>query len=178
MSFLPVEGGKFRRGGGMLNEEQSQEIYVREGRKQRTEFTIFFNIVFDRYQPIIGDQATLYYLYLLRKRNNQEGHDNYGKAWDGRKGVLEKFRIGPSTLVRIDTLLKAVGLIDIEHKPSGRGKDKIYYVVHDALTKAEFDEKEAEFTGKVMAAIAEDPDIANMVGKEFKRKYFVKASGE
>lgn len=154
-----------------MNEEQSQEIYVREGRKQRTEFTIFFNIIFDRYQPIIGDQATLYYLYLLRKRNNQEGHDNYGKAWDGRRGVLEKFRMGAERIAQIDKILKSAGLIEIEEKPSGRGKKKIYYIVNDALPKDEFNEKESEVVGKIMALIAEDSRIAKVIGKEFEAKY-------
>jgi hypothetical protein len=154
-----------------LSEEQAREVYVRKGREQMVEFTYFFNIVFDRYHEIIGDQATLYYMYLLRKRNNQENNGNYGRAWDGRKGVLEKFRMGAERIAQIDKILKAAGLIEIEEKPSGRGKKKIYYIVNDALPKDEFNEKEPEIVGKIMALIAEDSRIAKVIGKEFEAKY-------
>ncbi|MBU8715450.1 hypothetical protein KM924_23400 [Brevibacillus parabrevis] len=137
----------------------------------RDGFTAVHHEVFDVYHPIIGDKATLYYLYLLRKRNNKRDSPDRGRAWDGRIGVTDKFNFGRATLVTLDTILVAAGLVEIELRPSGRGKPKIYYIVHEPLEKAEFSEREAEITGRIMEAIVENREVATYLGKEFKRKY-------
>ncbi|MGE7271419.1 hypothetical protein ACQKK5_08165 [Brevibacillus panacihumi] len=147
--------------------EQTEITYgrIRDG------FTAVHHEIFDVYHPIIGDKATLYYLYLLRKRNNKRDSPDKGRAWDGRIGVTDKFNFGRATLVALDAILVAAGLVEIEHRPSGRGKPKIYYVVHEPLEKAEFDAKEAEITGRIMEAVASNREVAAYLGKEFKRKY-------
>jgi replication initiation and membrane attachment protein DnaB len=151
------------------NDNQTEITYgrIRDG------FTTVHHEIFDVYHPIIGDKATLYYLYLLRKRNNSKDSPDKGRAWDGRRGVTDKFNFGSATLIALDAILVAAGLVEIELRPSGRGKPKIYYIVHEPLEKAEFSEKEAEITGRLMAAIAENGEVARYLGKEFKRRYSV-----
>lgn len=144
------------------------EVYIRAG-TLRSGFSPLYHEVFDRYHPLIGDKATLYYLYLLRYRNNESTSSNYGKSWRGRKGVVEKFQLSYSTLPVLDELLCAVGLVDIELKPSHNGADKIYYVVHDPLAESDFYAREEEMTRKITALLERRPEARSLVGKELKR---------
>ena len=145
------------------------EVRIRVGR-ERAGFSMLYHEIFDRYHEYIGDKATLYYLYLLRSRNNEKEKANYGKSWRGRQGVSEKFQLSFSTLPLLDDILVAVGLIELEYRPSGRGHDKIYYVVNDALTDAEFDEEEPKIVERLSDLIARKPKALSLLGKEKGRK--------
>ena len=135
--------------------------YIRTG-QTRTGFSLMFHELFDLYHPYIGDKATLYYLYLLRYRNNEQG-----KAWNGRSKVTEKFQLSFSTLPILDEILEASGLVTIERKPSGRGKDKIIYIVHDPLERAQFREQETHIAERLCAVIAKQGgSIGKLLGKE------------
>ncbi|MDH5159884.1 hypothetical protein [Heyndrickxia oleronia] len=140
--------------------------YIRTG-QTRAGFSLVFHELFDLYHPYIGDKATLYYLYLLRHRNNEQGNANEGKAWNGRTSTVEKFQLSFSTLPILDDILEASGLVTIERKPVGRGKDKIYYVVHDPLDRHQFRQREEEMTGKLRkVAMKYDKAIGKLLGKE------------
>jgi replication initiation and membrane attachment protein DnaB len=145
------------------------EVHIRKG-DVRSGFTMIYHEIFDLYHPYIGDKATLYYLYLLRYRNNDEQTGDYGKAWRGRKGVVEKFQLSYSTLPLLDDILEASGLIAIETKPIGRGREKIYYVVHDPLERERFREREEAIVERLRKLVAEKPDVAKLLGKENKAK--------
>lgn len=145
------------------------EVHIRQG-NVRNGFTLVYHELFDLYHPLIGDKATLYYTYLLRYRNNEEGGSSYGKSWQGRKGVAEKFQLSYSTLPHLDAILEASGLITIETKNIGRGRDKIYYIVHDPLERESFRLKEAEVFAKLKRYIEKKPEALSLTGKLFKRK--------
>jgi replication initiation and membrane attachment protein DnaB len=141
--------------------------YIRTG-TTRTGFSLMFHELFDLYHPYIGDKATLYYLYLLRYRNNnKEGDRDHGRSWNGRVGVVEKFQLSYSTLPILDDILEASGLVEIERRPIGRGKDKIYYIVNDPLTRAQFREKEAQINEALRNIIDKHGGaIGRLLGKE------------
>ena len=144
----------------------TQHAYIRTGHT-RDGFTLVYHELFDLYHPYIGDKATLYYLYLLRYRNNKEGDRDHGRAWNGRVGVVEKFQLSYSTLPILDDILEASGLVEIERRPIGRGKDKIYYIVNDPLTRAQFREKEAEINEALRSVISKHGGaIGRLLGKE------------
>jgi len=129
-----------------------------------------YHEIFDLYHPYIGDKPTLYYLFLVRYRNNEEGSNNYGKSWRGRSGIVDKFQIGYSRLPVIDEILQAVGLIDIETKPSGRGRDKIFYTVNDPLIESQFYKNEEIIKNDLIEMITkrakQGEDLRNILGKQ------------
>lgn len=125
-----------------------------------------YHEIWDVYHPYIGDKPTMYYLFLLRYRDNKEGSRNHGQSWRGRKGIVAKFQLGYATLPLIDGILQASGLVDIETKPSGNGSEKIYYTVHDPLTEREFEAKEDEITEKLREFIIEKEGARRLLGKE------------
>jgi replication initiation and membrane attachment protein DnaB len=137
-----------------------QDAYIRIG-TTRTGFSLMFHELFDLYHPYIGDKATLYYLYLLRYRNNEEG-----RAWKGRASVTEKFQLSYSTLPVLDAILEAAGLVTLEYKAIGRGKDKIIYVVHDPLERAKFRENEAKMCERLVEVKTKYKNSASLLGKE------------
>lgn len=140
--------------------------YIRTG-QTRTGFSLMFHELFDLYHPYIGDKATLYYLYLLRYRNNDVASFDQGKAWNGRSKVTEKFQLSFSTLPILDEILEASGLVTIERKPSGRGKDKIYYIVHDPLERAQFREHETRIAENLrQVVVRQGGSIGKLLGKE------------
>jgi replication initiation and membrane attachment protein DnaB len=145
--------------------------YIRMG-ETRSGFSMVYHELFDLYHPYIGDKATMYYLYLLRFRNNEQGGKQEGKSWKGRNSVTEKFQLSYSTLPLLDEILEASGLVNIERKPVGRGKDKIYYIVNDPLDRERFREKEDEIRRKLTELISEYEGrdkpirIASLFGKE------------
>lgn len=141
--------------------------YIRTG-DLRSGFAIMYHDIFDLYHPYIGDKATLYYLFLLRSRNNDESNADIGKAWRGRNGVVEKFQLSYSTLPILDDILEASGLVDIERKPIGRGKDKIYYVVHDPKDRREFRDVEEGITEGLRKVVSKYgvKAIGKLLGKE------------
>jgi replication initiation and membrane attachment protein DnaB len=141
------------------------DVYIRSG-NTREKFSMIYHEMWDVYHPYVGDKATLYYLFLLRYRNNDQQSKNRGKSWRGRKGIVEKFQIGYATLPLIDDVLKAVDLVDIETRPSGNGADKIYYTVHDPLTESEFETKEAKFCEKLRELALEKKGVRGLLGKE------------
>ncbi|MEI5905613.1 hypothetical protein WAK64_00855 [Bacillus spongiae] len=141
------------------------QAYIRTG-NTRTGFSIVFHELFDLYHPYIGDKATMYYLYLLRFRNNERGGQAEGKSWKGRNSVVEKFQLSFSTLPLLDEILEASGLVTIERKPVGRGKDKIYYIVHDPSSREKFRESEGDMRESLSKLIDEDRPIKNLLGKE------------
>lgn len=146
------------------------DAYIRTG-DTRNGFTIMYHDLFDLYHPYIGDKATLYYMYLARYRNNEEGNANKGMAWKGRQAVVEKFQLSFSTLKVIDEILEASGLVTIERKPVGRGKDKIYYVVHDPVEREKFRAKEADIKRKLtQVAHSNKKTIGKLLGKELGAK--------
>ncbi|NRG31124.1 hypothetical protein [Niallia circulans] len=132
----------------------------------RDGFTMMYHEVFDLYHPYIGDKATLYYLYLLRYRNHEAEKDTFGKSWNGRTNVVEKFQLSYSTLPIIDAVLEAVGLIAIEYKSVGRGKDKIIYVVNDPMDRPRFRAKEESIKEKLKQVIEKHTNIGKLLGKE------------
>lgn len=134
--------------------------YIRTG-TTRTGFSLMFHELFDLYHPYIGDKATLYYLYLLRYRNHDEG-----RAWKGRASVTEKFQLSYSTLPVLDAILEASGLVTLEYKPSGRGKDRIVYVVHDPLDRARFRENEEKIREKIREVRRKYDNAGSLLGKE------------
>lgn len=152
--FTDIEGG---------DKVTQQQAYIRTG-DTRTGFSLVFHELFDLYHPYIGDKATLYYLYLLRYRNNDEG-----RAWKGRMSVTEKFQLSYSTLPVLDAILEAAGLVTLEYKPIGRGKDKIIYIVHDPLEFDKFREKEPVIREN-LRQVAKNNDIGALLGKEKGRK--------
>jgi hypothetical protein len=129
-----------------------------------------YHELWDKYHPYIGDKATLYYLFLLRYRDNKNESYNYGKSWRGRKGVIERFQLSYSTLPLLDKLLSYVELVDIETRPSHNGADKIFYTVNDPLPSDIFEGKESLFSERIKIFIREKPDVKSLVGKE-KREY-------
>lgn len=137
-----------------------QNAYIRTGHT-RSGFSLLYHELFDLYHPYIGDKATLYYLYLLRYRNN----DEY-RTWKGRASVTEKFQLSYSTLPILDAILEASELVTIEHKPIGRGKDKIIYVVHDPLEREKFREREADIRRKLAEVARKYENIGKLLGKE------------
>ncbi|MEH7521750.1 hypothetical protein V7149_00485 [Bacillus sp. JJ1503] len=140
--------------------------YIRTG-NTRSGFTMLFHEIFDLYHPYIGDKATLYYLYLLRYRNNDESSYNQGMAWRGRNGIVEKFQLSFSTLPILDEILEASGLVTIERKPSGRGKDKIYYIVHDPLDRVQFRDQETQIAEELrQVVVRQGGSIGKLLGKE------------
>lgn len=145
------------------------DAQIREG-NTRTGFSLLYNELFDLYHDYIGDKALLYYAYLLRYRNTEKGSELYGKSWRGRRGVVEKFQFSYSALPILDDVLVCAGLIDIETKPCGRGRDKIYYIVHDPKTREEFREDEADIKRKLLALIEEKQGARSIVGKAVKPK--------
>lgn len=139
--------------------------YIRTG-ETRSGFSIMYHDIFDLYHPYIGDKATLYYLYLLRFRNNENGGRNEGKAWKGRASVTEKFQLSFSTLPILDDILEASGLVKIERKPIGRGRDKIYYVVNDPKDRQQFRTIESEIIKKLQDVTKKHASARKMLGKE------------
>lgn len=144
---------------------QESNAYIRAG-EMRSGFTIVYHDLFDLYHPYIGDKATLYYLYLLRYRNNEVGNANQGKAWKGRNGIVEKFQLSFSTLPVLDAILEASGLVDLEYKPSGRGRDKIYYVINDPKDRQSFSRLEADMADKLTEVIRKHSASKTLLGKE------------
>jgi replication initiation and membrane attachment protein DnaB len=146
-----------------------QYTYIRKGHV-RNGFSLMYHEIFDLYHPYIGDKATLYYLFLVRYRNNDEKSQSFGKSWRGRSGIVEKFQLSYSTLPVLDDILQAAGLINIETIPSGRGKNKIYYIVHDPLPEEKFKRNEAVLVKNLKKLIAEKAntgkDIIPLLGKE------------
>jgi hypothetical protein len=136
------------------------QVYIRTGRT-RSGFAVVYHELFDLYHPYVGDKATLYYLYLLRYRNN----DN-GQSWRGRQAVVEKFQLSYSTLPIIDDILEAAGLVTVERKSSGRGKDKIFYIVNDPLEREKFREQETELRERLKEVIEKHSGIGRLLGKE------------
>jgi len=135
-------------------------VYIRTG-NTRNGYSMVYHELFDLYHPYIGDKATLYYLYLLRYRNK----DEY-KAWNGRASVVEKFQLSYSTMPILDDILEAAGLVYIERKKSGRGKDKIIYIVNDPLERGEFREKEPEICENLREVASRHKNIGRLLGKE------------
>lgn len=144
---------------------EESRVYIRTG-DTRTGFSIMFHELFDLYHPYIGDKATMYYLYLLRYRNNESNSENNGKSWKGRSGIIEKFQLSFSTLPVLDAILEASGLVTLEHKPSGRGRDKIYYIVHDPKERQQFREIESKIEGRLQEVIEKHGNIGKLLGKE------------
>lgn len=145
------------------------DVYIREG-DIRSGFCMMYHELFDLYHPYIGDKATLYYLYLLRSRNNEPESENNGKSWRGRSGVTQKFQLSNTTLPLLDAIVEAAGLVTLEHKPIGRGRDKIYYVVHDPKEKAEFMQIESELRNRLRNLIDQRPNVKTLLGKEIGSK--------
>lgn len=145
------------------------EARIREG-NMRSGYTMLYHELFDLYQDYVGDKALLYYLYLLRYRNTKKDGDMHGKSWNGRRGVVEKFQMSYSTLPLLDEILRISGLIDIETKPSGRGRDKIYYIVHDPKTREEFRMIEGRIKSELLAFIEREDKAKSIVGKAVKPK--------
>lgn len=144
-----------------------QDAYIRTG-TTRTGFSLMFHELFDLYHPYIGDKATLYYLYLLRYRNNDAG-----RAWNGRASVTSKFQLSYSTLPALDAILEAAGLVTLEYKAIGRGKDKIIYVVHDPLEREKFRENEAKMCERLVEVKTKYKNAASLLGKEKGQKLSV-----
>lgn len=145
------------------------EARIRPG-KVRGGFTMMHHELFDLYHDYIGDKALLYYTFLLRYRNTTEGEENFGKSWNGRRSVVGKFQFSYTVLPLLDDILSAAKLIDIETKPSGRGRDKIYYIVHDPDSREEFREIESQIKAELLALMNEKPDVRKIVGKAIKPK--------
>ncbi|AZU61010.1 hypothetical protein [Neobacillus mesonae] len=141
------------------------DAYIRPG-DLRQGFTMMYHEVFDLYHPYIGDKATLYYLYLLRFRNHQAEKESFGRSWKGRASVVEKFQLSYSTLPVIDAILEAAGLVSIEYKSVGRGKDKIIYVVHDPLEREKFRASETKMCERLREVSVRHPNIGKLLGKE------------
>jgi replication initiation and membrane attachment protein DnaB len=141
------------------------DVFIRQG-DTRGGFSMMYHEIFDLYHPYIGDKATLYYLYLLRFRNHESEKDSYGRSWKGRTSVVEKFQLSFSTLPIIDAILEAVGLISLEYKSVGRGKDKIIYVVHDPLDREKFRAKETNLCERLQEVSIKHPNIGKLLGKE------------
>lgn len=141
------------------------DAYIRTG-TLRQGYTMMYHEVFDLYHPYIGDKATLYYLYLLRFRNHEAEKESYGKSWKGRTSVVEKFQLSYSTLPVIDAVLEASGLISLEYKSVGRGKDKIIYVVHDPLDREKFRANETQMIAKLRKVDENHTNIGKLLGKE------------
>jgi replication initiation and membrane attachment protein DnaB len=145
------------------------DAYIRPG-DLRQGYTMMYHELFDLYHPYIGDKATLYYLYLLRYRNHQAEKEAFGRSWRGRTSVVEKFQLSYSTLPVIDAILESAGLVTIEHKSVGRGKDKIIYVVHDPLEREKFRKKEPEIAENLRKVAGKYKNIGNLLGKELGAK--------
>lgn len=145
------------------------KAHIREG-NVRNGFTIMYHDLFDLYHEYIGDKALLYYTFLLRYRNTDKNSELFGKAWNGRRGVVDRFQFSYSTIPLIDEILDKSGLIDIETESSGRGRDKIYYVVHDPLPREEFREKEPEIEARLVALMSEEgtEGVRTIIGKKIK----------
>lgn len=142
------------------------DAYIRTG-ELRQGYTMMYHEIFDLYHPYIGDKATLYYLYLLRFRNHEAEKDSYGRSWKGRTSVIEKFQLSYSTLPVIDAVLEAVGLISLEYKSVGRGKDKIIYVVHDPKDRERFRASETQIIERLReVAKKHNANIGRLLGKE------------
>lgn len=141
------------------------DAYIRPG-DLRYGFTMMYHEIFDLYHPYIGDKATLYYLYLLRYRNNEAEKGTYGRSWKGRASVVQKFQLSYSTLPVIDAILEAVGLIRLEYRPVGRGKDLIVYVVNDPAERNKFRDNEAEMVEKLRVVAKKYGNIGKLLGKE------------
>jgi replication initiation and membrane attachment protein DnaB len=141
------------------------EAYIRTG-DLRQGYTMMYHELFDLYHPYIGDKATLYYLYLLRFRNHESEKDSYGRSWKGRTSVVEKFQLSFSTLPILDSILEASGLISLEYKSVGRGKDKIVYVVHDPLDREKFHSNETQIAESLRGVALRYLNIGKLLGKE------------
>jgi replication initiation and membrane attachment protein DnaB len=141
------------------------EVFIRAG-ETRGGFSMMYHEIFDLYHPYIGDKATLYYLYLLRFRNHESEKATYGRSWKGRTSVVEKFQLSFSTLPIIDSILEAVGLISLEYKSVGRGKDKIVYVVNDPLDREKFRASETNIRERLREVSVKHPNIGKLLGKE------------
>jgi replication initiation and membrane attachment protein DnaB len=141
------------------------DAYIRTG-DLRQGFTLMYHELFDLYHPYIGDKATLYYLYLLRYRNHEAEKASWGRSWKGRTSVVEKFQLSYSTLPIIDAILEAAGLVTLEYKSVGRGKDKIIYVVHDPLDREKFRANETQLCERVRRVAEKHPNIGKLLGKE------------
>ena len=141
------------------------DAFIRTG-ETRSGFSLMYHDIFDLYHPYIGDKALLYYMYLVRHRNNDPKNENIGKAWNGRQTVVEKFQLSFTTLKILDEILEASGLVTLERKPSGRGQDKIYYVVHDPKDREEFRRREEAMIRKLRDVAARNENtIGNILGK-------------
>jgi replication initiation and membrane attachment protein DnaB len=145
------------------------DINIRTG-STRKGYTMVFHELFDLYHPYIGDKALLYYTYLLRYRNNEEGNSDHGYSWKGRKGVVEAFQLSYSTLPLLDGILEASGLVDIERRPCSRGKKKIYYVVNDPLDRETFRQHENNIIVNLQKFYVEKPEIKQLLGKQNRLK--------
>lgn len=140
---------------------------IKQG-KSRGSFSTMYHELWDLYHPLIGDTATLFYQYLYRFRNNENG-----RSWKGRTSIVEKFRISRKTLPKLDKVLEASGLITIEYKPSGRGKDRIVYVINDPLERKEFQLQQEAIMYRLKQVVQQDKSIAKMLGKESEHYFLV-----
>lgn len=145
------------------------DAYIRAG-VTRSGFSLMYHELFDLYHPYIGDTATLIYLYLLRFRNNEDGNPDKGKAWRGRTSIEEKFRISSKTIPIINEILVASGLVHIETRPSGRGREKIFYYINDPLDRQQFREMEPVIIARLAKVLESQPGAFNLLGKEHREK--------
>ncbi|WP_181349462.1 hypothetical protein [Thalassobacillus sp. CUG 92003] len=144
---------------------------IRSGRERSGGYSKMFHEIFDDYHHYIGDKATLYYLFLLRYKNNEKGTEKEGKSWVGRKKIIEEFNYNFTQIKRCESILEAVDLIRIEHQPSGRGRPKHIYYVNHPYEKDVFKQHEAQYFRNLQRVVNEDPDVAKMLGKG-KKPYF------
>jgi hypothetical protein len=117
----------------MTVEQAPKEGRIRGG------WTPVYRELWTHYLPVIGKDALIYYLYLLNYRQNDKSNPRHGKAWPGRNKVASDLKIAKKTLQKIDDILVAAGLVEIERIPTDKGRARIQYVVNDPLPAEEID---------------------------------------
>lgn len=127
-------------------------------------FTQVYHVLWTHYLPIIGKDALVFYLYLAYHRQTNRGHPKYGKAWPGRQKITEELSISPKQLPLLDAILESVGLVVIDHVPSGKGKPKIEYTINDPVSEDQFDE--SKMIEAVWKVIYSDGKLLCSAGKK------------
>ena len=106
------------------------------------------DVLVELYQPIIGANATILYLTLLKQKRNEDDENMYST-----QSLLNGMQSDPNTLLASRHYLEAVGLLRSYEKASESGRYYIYVLYAPKSPKDFFDD--VLFNGLLIQSIGE-----------------------
>lgn len=106
------------------------------------------DVLVELYQPIIGANATILYLTLLKQKRNEDEENTYST-----QSLLNGMQFDPNTLLASRHYLEAVGLLRSYEKDSEAGRYFIYVLYAPKSPKDFFDD--VLFNGLLIQSIGE-----------------------